>query len=144
MFGLPFGMMVEGSVSILLAVTIAYCVVLNGRLKRLHADREVMGVMVADLVQATDLANRAVGELKASAVEADLALKSRLEEAEHFWYRTGQSRRRRPGDHAAHRQGGCRRGAGDAPTRGRSQPAACADQAAIGTAAAGRARASPE
>jgi hypothetical protein len=84
MFGLPFGMMVEGSVSILLAVTIGYCVVLNERLKRLHADRDVMGVMVADLVQATDLANRAVGELKASAVEADLALQSRLEEAERF------------------------------------------------------------
>jgi Domain of unknown function (DUF6468) len=84
MFGLPFGMMVEGSVSILLAVTIGYCVVLNGRLKRLHADRDVMGVMVADLIQATDLANRAVGELKASAVEADLALRARLEEAERF------------------------------------------------------------
>jgi nucleotide-binding universal stress UspA family protein len=67
-----------------LAVTIGYCVVLNERLKRLHADRDVMGAMVADLVQATDLANRAVGELKASAVEADLALQSRLEEAERF------------------------------------------------------------
>jgi hypothetical protein len=77
-------MMVEGSVSILLAVTIGYCVVLNERLKRLHADRDVMGAMVADLVQATDLANRAVGELKASAIEAELALQSRLEEAEHF------------------------------------------------------------
>lgn len=84
MFGLPFGMLVEGSVSILLMVTIGYCVVLNERLKRLHADRDALKVMVSDLVQATDLANAAVGELKQSAVEADLALKSRLEEAERF------------------------------------------------------------
>jgi hypothetical protein len=83
-FGLSFGMLVEGSVSILLAVTIGYCVVLNERLKRLHADRDALKVMVSDLVQATDLANAAVGELKASAVEADMALRSRLEEAERF------------------------------------------------------------
>jgi hypothetical protein len=84
MFGLPFGMWVEGAVSLLLAVTIAYCVVLNERLKRLHADRDALKVMVSDLVQATDLANAAVGELKATATEADLALRARLEEAERF------------------------------------------------------------
>jgi hypothetical protein len=84
MFGLPFGMLVEGAVSLLLMVTIGYCVVLNERLKRLHADRDAMRVMVSDLVQATDLANAAVGELKQSAVEADLSLRSRLEEAERF------------------------------------------------------------
>jgi hypothetical protein len=74
-------MWVEGAVSLLLVVTIAYCVVLNERLKRLHADRDALKVMVSDLVQATDLANAAVGELKATATEADLALRSRLEEA---------------------------------------------------------------
>ena len=84
MFGLPFGMLVEGAVSLLLMVTIGYCVVLNERLKRLHADRDALRVMVSDLVQATDLANAAVGELKQSAVEADLSLRSRLEEAERF------------------------------------------------------------
>jgi hypothetical protein len=84
MFGLPFGMLVEVAVSLLLVVTIAYCVVLNERLKRLHADRDALKVMVSDLVQATDLANAAVGELKATATEADLALRARLEEAERF------------------------------------------------------------
>lgn len=82
--GMSFGMLVEGSVSVLLAVTIGYCVVLNSRLQRLHADRGALGKMVADLVKATDLANAAVGELRATADEADLALHARLEEAEKF------------------------------------------------------------
>ncbi|HVX81019.1 MAG TPA: DUF6468 domain-containing protein [Devosiaceae bacterium] len=84
MSGLPFGMLVEGSVSVLLAVTIGYCVVLNNRLKRLHADRDALRQMVTDLVQATDLANAAVNELKNTAMESELALKARLEEAERF------------------------------------------------------------
>jgi hypothetical protein len=84
MLGMSFGMLVEASVSVLLAVTIGYCVVLNSRLKRLHADRDALGRMVADLVRATDLANAAVKELKTTADEADLALKGRLEEAERF------------------------------------------------------------
>jgi hypothetical protein len=84
MNGLPFGIFVEGSVSVLLMVTIGYCVVLNTRLKRLHSDRDTLRQMVADLVQATDLANAAVKELKTTAMEADLVLNSRLEEAERF------------------------------------------------------------
>lgn len=84
MFGLPLGLFVESAVAILLALTIGYCVVLNHRLKRLHADKDVLRQMVADLVGATNLANQAIRELKQTAVEADLALNSRLEEAERF------------------------------------------------------------
>ncbi|UXN68901.1 DUF6468 domain-containing protein [Devosia neptuniae] len=84
MFGLPLGIFVEGAVAVLLALTIGYCTVLNQRLKRLHADKDVMRQMVADLVGATNLANQAIKELKQTAVEADLALNSRLEEAERF------------------------------------------------------------
>ncbi len=84
MFGLPLGIIVEGAVAILLAMTIGYCVVLNQRLKRLHQDKDAMRKMVADLVGATNLANQAIKELKATAVEADLTLNSRLEEAERF------------------------------------------------------------
>jgi hypothetical protein len=84
MFGLSMGMLVEGSVAILLAVTIGYCVILNQRLKRLHQDRELMGKTVADLVQATGLANAAVRELKTTALEADTQLTGRLEEAAQF------------------------------------------------------------
>ena len=84
MFGLPLGLLVEGAVAVLLALTIGYCIVLNQRLKRLHADKDVMRQMVADLVGATNLANQAIKELKQTAVEADLSLNARLEEAERF------------------------------------------------------------
>jgi len=84
MFGLPFGVFVESAVSVLLVVTIGYCVVLNERLKRLHADRGALRQMITDLLQATDLANAAVKELKTTAVEADAAHGARIEEAERF------------------------------------------------------------
>ncbi|ODT68210.1 MAG: hypothetical protein ABS75_21345 [Pelagibacterium sp. SCN 63-23] len=84
MFGLPLGILVEGAVAILLALTIGYCILLNQRLKRLHQDRDALGQMVADLVGATNLANQAIKELKSTAVEADLSLSARLEEAERF------------------------------------------------------------
>ena len=84
MFGLSLGMVVEASVAILLAVTIGYCVLLNARLKRLHADRGTLQKMVGDLIQATALANAAVMELKTAALEADTKLSGRLEEAAKF------------------------------------------------------------
>ncbi|WP_338719757.1 DUF6468 domain-containing protein [Devosia sp. XK-2] len=82
--GLPLGIIVEGAVAVLMALTIGYCVLLNQRLKRLHQDKDAMRQMVADLVSATNLANQAIKELKSTAVEADLSLSARLEEAERF------------------------------------------------------------
>ena len=84
MFGLPLGMVVETLVAILLATTIGYCVILNQRLKRLHADRDQLRKMVADLVNATNLANAAIKELRNTAQEAELVLDARLGEAERF------------------------------------------------------------
>jgi hypothetical protein len=84
MFGLPLGIVVETLVAILLATTIGYCVILNQRLKRLHSDRGELRQMVADLVQATGLANTAIQELKSTAQEAETGLASRLDEAEKF------------------------------------------------------------
>ena len=84
MLGLPLGAIVETAVAILLATTIGYCIVLNHRLKRLHADRDTLRKMVADLVQATSLANAAVAELKTAALEADNQLNERLEDAQRF------------------------------------------------------------
>jgi hypothetical protein len=82
LYGLSLGALVEGSVAILLLVTIGYCMVLNARLKRLHTDRETLGRVVGDLVQATGLANAAIKELKTAALEADARLDQRLEQAE--------------------------------------------------------------
>ena len=84
MFGIGLNMVVEGSVAVLLAVTIGYCVILNARLKRLHADRDTLQKIVGDLVQATALANAAVMELKTAALDADNQLNSRLQEAAKF------------------------------------------------------------
>lgn len=84
MFGLSLGIIVETAVAILLATTIGYSIILNQRLKRLHSDRDQLRKMVADLVQATSLANAAVSELKTAAVEADTVLQGRLQEAEKF------------------------------------------------------------
>ena len=82
--GFNLGMLVEGSVAVLLAVTIGYCAILNQRLKRLHSDRETLTKMVADLLHATGLANSAITELKTAALEADAKLNDRLEQAEKF------------------------------------------------------------
>ena len=79
---LPLSLIVETSVAVPLAVTIAYCVILNRRLKRLHADRDTLRKMVHDLVQATDLANSAIRELKTTALEADNTIAMRLDEGE--------------------------------------------------------------
>lgn len=81
MAGLPLGFIVEGAVAILLALTIGYCVVLNQRLKRLHADKEMLRQVIADLVQATNLANTAIAELKVTAREAEASLSTRLDMA---------------------------------------------------------------
>ena len=78
------GMVVEGSVAVLLAVTIGYCAILNHRLKRLHSDRETLAKMVTDLVQATSHANAAVMEMKTAALVADTKLDARLKQAEEF------------------------------------------------------------
>lgn len=84
MSGLPFGLIVESLVAILLATTIGYCVVLNQRLKRLHSDRDQLRKMVTDLITATNLANSAIKELKTTALEAEQVLQGRLDEAERF------------------------------------------------------------
>lgn len=81
---LPFGLIVESVVALLLVLTIGYCVILNDKLKKLHADRDALKQMVADLVQATDMANGAIGGLRSAASEADATLKARLDEADRF------------------------------------------------------------
>jgi hypothetical protein len=74
-------MVVESSVAVLLAVTIGYCVVLNGRLKALQGDREALAKIIGDLMQATGLAQNAVLELKSAGGELEVRLDGRLQEA---------------------------------------------------------------
>ncbi len=79
---LSLGFIVEGFVTLLLVLTIGYCVVLNRRLKRLHADEEVLKATISELLTATEIAERAIHGLKETADECDQSLVQRLAEAE--------------------------------------------------------------
>lgn len=81
---LPLGMIIEGLVAILLMLTIGYCVVLNGRLKRLRSDEEALRATISELITATEIAERAILGLKATAGDCDSTLGERLHEAERF------------------------------------------------------------
>ena len=58
------GIAIESLVAILLIVTIGYCMLLNTRLKRLKADEHSLKATIAELITATEIAERAIGGLK--------------------------------------------------------------------------------
>jgi hypothetical protein len=75
---------IESLVAILLLLTILYCIRLNDQLKRLKADGTSMQQTIAELITATDSAERAIAGLKATVREADETLGERLKSAERF------------------------------------------------------------
>jgi leucyl aminopeptidase len=75
---------IESLVSILLLLTILYCIRLNEQLKRLKADGTSMQQTIAELITATESAERAIAGLKATVREADETLGERLKAAEHY------------------------------------------------------------
>jgi hypothetical protein len=76
------GFMIESLVAVLLMLTIAYCVILNSRLKRLKADEQSLKATIAELITATEIAERAVAGLKTTAHECDHTLGERLRTAD--------------------------------------------------------------
>jgi hypothetical protein len=90
------GIAIESLVAILLMLTIGYCILLNARLKRLKADEHSLKAVIAELITATEIAERAIGGLKltvrdvnenlgsqlASAAELSLQLKKQLAEGD--------------------------------------------------------------
>jgi hypothetical protein len=70
---------IESLVAVLLLTTIGYCVLLNRRLKRLKADEQAMRGIIAELVTATEIAERAIGGLKMTVRECDQNLGSQLD-----------------------------------------------------------------
>ncbi len=78
------GLMIEGLVATLLAVTIGYCILLNKRLQRLKADEMSLKATISELITATEIAERAVGGLKLAVRECDQDLGERLRSAEKF------------------------------------------------------------
>ena len=79
-----FGLIIESLVAFLLLVTIGYCIALNRRLKRLHADEQSLKATIAELITATEIAERAVHGLKRTASECENTLGERLGDAERF------------------------------------------------------------
>ena len=75
---------IESLVSILLLLTILFCIRLNEQLKRLKADGTSMQQTIAELITATETAERAIAGLKATVREADETLGERLKAAEHY------------------------------------------------------------
>jgi hypothetical protein len=91
------GVVIEILVAILLMLTIGYCILLNRRLKRLKADEHSLKATIAELITATEIAERAIGGLKhavrdvnenlgsqlASATQMSEQLKHQLAEGDH-------------------------------------------------------------
>src|ERR1700757_5547998 len=91
------GIAIESLVAALLMLTIGYCMLLNKRLKRLKADESSLKATIAELITATEIAERAIGGLKhavravnenlgaqpTSATQMSLQLKKPLAEGDH-------------------------------------------------------------
>ena len=73
-----YGFLVESMVSILLLLTILYCVRLNKQLRLLKADEQSLRATISELVTATEIAERAIGGLKATMREGEQTLSERL------------------------------------------------------------------
>lgn len=76
------GVMIEGLVAILLMMTIGYCMLLNKRLKLLRADEDALRATIAELITATEIAERAIAGLKVTVRECETGLGERLGRAE--------------------------------------------------------------
>jgi pyruvate/2-oxoglutarate dehydrogenase complex dihydrolipoamide acyltransferase (E2) component len=72
------GLVIESLVAVLLLLTISFCVVLNGRLKRLKADEHALKGTIAELITATEIAERAIAGLKMTVRDCDQSLGDRL------------------------------------------------------------------
>jgi hypothetical protein len=70
--------MIESLVAVLLLLTIAFCLVLNGRLKKLKADEQALKGTIAELITATEIAERAIAGLKMTVRDCDQNLSDRL------------------------------------------------------------------
>jgi hypothetical protein len=76
------GLLIESSVAVLLIVTIAYCSMLDRRLRRLRADEKSLKATIAELITATEIAERAIKGLKGVVQDCDQNLGQRLNAAE--------------------------------------------------------------
>src|SRR5512140_732678 len=66
-------------VSILLLLTILYCVRLNKQLRLLKADEQSLRATISELITATEIAERAIAGLKATMRDGEQVLSTRLD-----------------------------------------------------------------
>jgi hypothetical protein len=74
--------MIESLVAALLLLTIAFCIVLNRRLKKLKADEQALKGTISELITATEIAERAIAGLKMTVRDCDQNLSERLRAGE--------------------------------------------------------------
>lgn len=77
-----YGYLVESMVSVLLLLTILYCVRLNRQLRLLKADEQSLRATISELITATEIAERAIGGLKSTMRDGEQTLGERLQRAE--------------------------------------------------------------
>lgn len=77
-----FGFMIESMVAVLLLLTILYCVRLSRQLRLLRADEQSLRATIAELITATEIAERAIGGLKTTMRDSEQHLAVRLADAE--------------------------------------------------------------
>lgn len=73
-----FGFAIESMVAVLLLLTILYCVRLSKQLRLLKADEQSLKATIGELVTATEIAERAIAELKRTASATDGTLGQHL------------------------------------------------------------------
>ena len=76
------GLMIESLVAVLLLLTIAFCIMLNRRLKKLKADEHALKATISELITATEIAERAIAGLKMTVRDCDQNLSERLRAGE--------------------------------------------------------------
>jgi Domain of unknown function (DUF6468) len=137
------GLMIETLVAVLLLVTIGYCMLLNNRLKRLRSDEHSLKAVIAELITATEIAERAIGGLKhavrdvnenlgsqlASATQMADHLKRQLSECDNVVRRLGKIAIAARPQHAAEAE------QAPAPTPGRLPPPKSSNAKAVAAAA---------
>ena len=77
-----YGFAIESMVSVLLLLTILYCVRLNKQLRLLKADEQSLRATISELITATEIAERAIAGLKQTMREGEQTLSERLERSE--------------------------------------------------------------
>jgi len=77
-----YGFLIETMVSVLLLLTILYCVRLNKQLRLLKADENSLRATISELVTATEIADRAIAGLKSMMQQGEQTLSQKLERGE--------------------------------------------------------------